>query len=240
MAPLSQPQWDMWLYLLKSEEMLRHLEMERQNGGASSSVTLALCSTVSRTSFVADINEKTCLAIRKWWKWDEVELYRWAVCQCSCGSGFPVCFQNGPQIHVNDTSLKVPLKVSAYDHVFYVLFTAACCKYQYMWSELFIPHCFGTVLCSVGARMLADVFAIKYFHLSELHVNKCLIANKKYLTAFYDSIIKKQMQVVFLFSVVCWASGFGKNSAIQTYLHSVFCHFTLSTKRIVSMSFHHV
>ena len=43
MAPPSQSQWDTWLYLLKSEEMLRHLEMERQNRGASSSATLALC-----------------------------------------------------------------------------------------------------------------------------------------------------------------------------------------------------
>lgn len=31
-APLSQSQWDAWLYLLKSEEMLRHLEMEKPRG----------------------------------------------------------------------------------------------------------------------------------------------------------------------------------------------------------------
>lgn len=43
MALLSQSQCDMWLYLLKSKEVLRHLEMERQNGGASGSANLALC-----------------------------------------------------------------------------------------------------------------------------------------------------------------------------------------------------
>lgn len=42
MALLSQSQWDTWLYLLKSKEMLRHLKMERPNQGASSSGTLAL------------------------------------------------------------------------------------------------------------------------------------------------------------------------------------------------------
>lgn len=58
-------------------------------------------------------------------------------------------------------------------------------------SEVFILYFFGTVLCSASTRMLTDVFATKYFHLGELHINKCLIANKKYLTAVYNAILNK-------------------------------------------------
>lgn len=115
----------------------------------------------------------------------------WAVCQRSCSSGFPVCFQNGHQVHVNNMLLKLPLKVSTYGHVYYVLLTAVCCKYQCMWRDEFIPVCFGTVLCATGARMLGNVFAMKYFHLGELRISKCMIVNKKYLTAGFDSIISK-------------------------------------------------
>lgn len=104
---------------------------------------LPMCSTVFSTGFVVNINEKTNLAIRKWWKWGEAELHWWAVCQHSCSSGFP----NGQQRHVNDTSLKLPLKVSACGPVFYVLFTAACCKYQYKRSVYTIFLWYGVVFC---------------------------------------------------------------------------------------------
>lgn len=53
-----------------------------------------------------------------------------------------------------------------------------------MWKEGFISYCFCTALSSTGERMLFSMFVIKYSHLIELRVNKCLIATKKYLTAF--------------------------------------------------------
>lgn len=120
-----------------------------------------------------------------------------------CSSGFPVCFQNGQQILVNDTLLKLSLKVSVYGHVFYVSFTAACCKYQYMWREVLIPYCFSTGWCSAGAGMLTNVFAVKYFHLSELHINKCLIAKKKTFDCCLWLHHKQNRCKWFFFLVLC-------------------------------------
>lgn len=37
--------------------------------------------------------------------------------------------------------------------------------------------------------MLDEVSAIKYFHFIELHINNCLMANRKYLTAAYESMV---------------------------------------------------
>lgn len=47
----------------------------------------------------------------------------------------------------------------------------------------------GTTLCSGGTRMLDEVSAIKYFHFIELHINNCLMANRKYLTAASESMV---------------------------------------------------
>lgn len=49
------------------------------------------------------------------------------------------------------------------------------------------PYCSGFVFWCT--RMFSEVSAIKYFHFIELRINNCLMANKKYLTAAYDSMV---------------------------------------------------
>lgn len=78
------------------------------------------------------------------------------------------------------------------------------------------------------------MFVIKYSHLIELRVNKCLIATKKYLTAF----VSKTDASDFFLLVLCAELHALENMASSNPIY-ILLPFYSQHKPMVSMSFHH-